>query len=1764
MNTDSLKPLPNGNDRHPEAERPLHDVSSALESAASQVAPNLDPTLKAQQREMLISRAQAAMHPSTPMATPTPVIVPPAPKKEEPKAKQSRPWFAMLGGLATVAAAVVLAVFVAPRFLNQSGNTLAPAASSLLGRLAIPEAHAGDAFQVYAEKYDTAGTSLDSSFIVKSNVDVSAETLKQSLQIVPPVATEIQKTDANTFRVTPAKALDSGAVYRVAIATDIQHDDGSIQARDFSWAFQTKNEFRVYSSVPGDGSSSVPVNTGLEFNLSNEGFAAPSADKFTITPVVDGKFEVKGRTLIFIPSKPLQPGTSYQATLKAGFGLTGSDAVLPQDYKIRFETGVPSPTTEQPVTVEVNDFQEYQPNKPIEIEVPNWDDRLTGKNIEVTGYALSVEQATSLLKEHFSQASWKQFARSQFNDFKKLNLTNAAFSVKTTLVKKDTGDSYSKLYTLNLPAQSNNGAFAVRFMPEGGKETWAFIQVTNVGNTLLADKQTLLLWALNVDTKKPMSGVPVTIDGKPFNTDDMGLARLPTPAFLSATNTDPNDHLELSIITIGSGANTTFTFVREQAMYRPFMWGDGGGFNINDTWVYSYLDRALYHPSDELNFFVFAQDRTNKQSVGQVTASVRRQEWWFDYGFGDANRKVYQSMDVSLDGSGVGQGKFAWQNYAPGYYTLEIKRGNTLIATKSFEIREFVKPAYQISVDIQDKNVFSGSSVRGTVETSFFDGTPVPRVDLNIGSSGYEASSAGTQAKTNEQGTANFTVSSTSANCTGWYCGPQSLILQATPASGEEGDISGSDSTTIYPSQAIIRSYPKTSGLNASIDIRTFKVNLAKDIDKQDEIWANRRVTVTAQAVHWERVEDGFYYDYYLKQLQKRYRYEEKRDTPKVDALMTDASGKVTWNFAMQQDRYYDVTIASLDDQSRNTFQRFSMAPGWYDNVTYTYDPADPMNVQTGFGSPDENPKLDFVPSNSLGQFTLNEQVNVRFEIGSRPLNINSESPALFVVASRGIKNAAVVSGSDYIFPFNEGLVPNAEIRAIAYINGQFQTVRLSASMKTVDKELEVTAQTDKPSYKPGDEVTVNLQVKSKASGAPVANAKVGYSAVDKALLALTGDYKANPITDLYQYVGDGILYEGSSFQDRLALMSGGAEKGGGGGDAGRLGIRSNFKDVSAFGIVQTDGNGQASVRFKVPDNLTSWRMEMVGLTPTLKTGAGRVDVVVSKPVFVEAVVPPRLLQTDKPVIKLRAYGQGLTAQTPVTFVLESPTLGINQRVEGKAEQVTYLGIDKLALGTHQLTARVEAQAGNDGVVRPITVVDSRFTKQAYEDQDLTPGLSLKSLGTAETDLLFTNKGRASLLSELWNLNWYPTARVDGAVAHRIATDLLKSNFDVEPGDETQEPLNAFQGPSGGITLMTYSSPDTALTSEMAATAPQYFDREGMRGYLLNVLSRKDLNREEQIQALSGLVAVGDPSLLRLKGFLAQKDLNLTEKIAIMRGLVAGGDLEAARGMLDSVLTGAVETDGRMVIKTKGQDDLSATADAAALAAAVADARANKLMATVSNTWDSDAFPLLARTRYVQTVLPRLPKHDITIKYTLDGSQEQTMLMKADEVSKSLTLTAAEASNFRITSVDGPASVSYVRRTPGKPAAKSAFTISRNYTADHPLNELMDGDQVTVTLKPTWSANAKKGCYNVVDSLPGNLQPVLNRMGPMWSDSYYISSSENGHVSFVACTSDTQKDISYKARIVTRGTYTAEAPLMQNMETPSVATVGVDQAFSTK
>ncbi len=174
-------------------------------------------------------------------------------------------------------------------------------------------------------------------------------------------------------------------------------------------------------------------------------------------------------------------------------------------------------------------------------------------------------------------------------------------------------------------------------------------------------------------------------------------------------------------------------------------------------------------------------------------------------------------------------------------------------------------------------------------------------------------------------------------------------------------------------------------------------------------------------------------------------------------------------------------------------------------------------------------------------------------------------------------------------------------------------------------KHLKVKVLPARAEYRPGDEVVVDLDVRD--AGGKGAPAELTVFAADEGVLSLIGYKTPDPMSIFYAERGLSVR----TADNRLQLISQkifgekGTNPGGGGAGEGAPGdgARRNFVTTPYFNpSVLTDQGGRAQIRFKLPDNLTTFRIMAVAASREAEFGSAQSSVKVNKPLLLLPTLP--------------------------------------------------------------------------------------------------------------------------------------------------------------------------------------------------------------------------------------------------------------------------------------------------------------------------------------------------------------------------------------------------------------------------------------------------------------------------------------------------------------------------------------------------------------
>jgi len=1589
---------------------------------------------------------------------------------------------------------------------------------------------------------DDTGVAADATFTLTSLAGDSATALAERLEVTPPTALTVARLSDTIATVKPAKPLEAGGTYRFALRSP----DGATAG---SWLFRVTGPVHATSTIPGDATTGVPVRTGIEVTFNQDG-VADMRDHFTISPAVTGKFERHRRTQVFVPDE-LKAATIYTVTVRAGLARTGTDLALPADIRFSFETGGPgtskdrigfgrevieaSPTELPVVAMRIvrGDLAQGAPKVPTEAEVRIY--RIA-----------SLDSATRTLSTFLAAPRWSRYA----DPLMPTDGLPVAASFTATLepLRDD-------LLLIRFPATLDPGRYVVEVEATG--KAHAFLQITPVSAWVSILKDKTVVWVNDVTTGRPLRDATLAVGESPVfgrsNAEGLAIADTPIGLVPPAAAGGAAGARPWPILKVTSAAGDTvlvpFDVVGDGVAYRG-EWSENTTAADDTYWAMLFTDRDLYRSDDRIEVWGYLRGRDD----ARVPASVELR--LVSPAVGDSPQQPSIVSAAATPGpSGAFTAALPMAGVPIGSYQVQALVDGRVVVARWVTVSIIRKPPYQLALSTDRRAILASETIKVTAGATFFDGTPVPSLGLGLALGGPNETSVPV--------TTDATGLATHSHIGRTYGrgDAETVGVDANPTGPEAAEIYANAFVLVFPSAYDLKATGvvrdgrlRVTGSLTAVDLATAERQLKDgtwDGDAAGAPVAGETIQVAVTELIPVRRLVGNDYDFVEKIVRPRYEFNITRKPLRTLTARSVANGGITIDIAVPDPTHeYEVVLSVEDDagrQQQRTINAGQPVEQWWSQLGVIFKTADgqPVDAATyGIGDPIVWQMIDEGSELPSGE-------NDRY---------------LYLVAQRGLISAVVTDTSTFRRPFEAADAPGVFVMGVRFTGTTYAPKAASwANFDPAERKINVALSAARERYRPGEEVAFSVRT-TRPDGTPV-SASVVIQAVDEKIYAIGGASVPRPLDDLYQRVDSGVLRLTATHQ--VPTMSG--REGEGGDVAGPGGGRTDFKDTLLFRELTTDASGRADLTVKLSDDLTSWHVTASAVTAGLDGGVGELLVPVGLPFFVEATIADTYLVSDRPVIRLRAYGDALRAGDPVEFTVQSPALGLAPTtVSGKAFEAVGLELPALSLGSRSVdmtataTTRKDAagKALSDRLIRSFQVVTSRLTAARTGYALLRDGLPAVEAAPGLATYTFTDAGRGRYLPILLQLTEPGGARLDRSLAQALARQRLIVDFGRDPESLPPLEFDPFRYPMGiagdedpgatfpGIALLPYGGVDPWLAARVGVLAPDTFDPSRLRDVLTSIRDHPATQRDLAIANLAALAAMGEPVLADLQEARDLADLTAMESIYLALGFEALGDDTSALEIERDLLSRDGEKLGPWVRLRMGgslADSVEATALLSVVAAGLGDPVAAGLADYVLSNPGTESTQALELAAYAARGILRTRPGAVSFAYTVDGIRTLVALEPGE--ASTLSLTADQRTSLSTEVIAGQVAVAVESRVvvePGTLRAHPALTLERAA----PPSPVPADDFVVVELTATFAAGAlENGCYDVTELVPSGLAPLEIGRGESNERGVIGPSSVVGQeVTFCASndprTGHTAR-MSYTARVVNEGTFTWEPAVMQ-------------------
>jgi len=1415
------------------------------------------------------------------------------------------------------------------------------------------------------EKVPVEPIDLQPKLQFTSNLELDLDSVQKHLQLIPEGKTQgvgfkvelakeetpenldpLEKFDPSSrnwvYNLTPGQNLKKATSYRLKFSRGLLPANGNLPSeKEFVSKLATYSPLKFVGIKPyGEPDSGgtygrfIKGSPQLEFN--NILLADSVKDNIKINPVpknIDSVLQISQEDrIVTINPYTLEPATTYtiniERNLKDKFGQT-----LGKPITIKYDTGDIAGNISVP-----SDLNIFPTDKDLQINIDTI-------NLPESKYqaAYRIVKPTDLVYTNSANdllpqpSKWQYFKiRSQQNQSLNINvplkekLGNSqgmlAYGVqaRTHKYEEDGKQLWKEPITYGIVQLTNLGVFS-QWFPQSG-----LIRVHHLSDGSLVKAANIEVYQSKLSEKSRPQPLPC-LTGK---TDEKGVLIIDNNQLKQCY---PQSDSSLPQLLVIASENQDWAFTRTEEYSGAYDYGIDAGWETNkpESRGVIFSDRKLYQPGEKAAFTAFAdylekgKIQEDKNSVYQLIL-VNPNGQNTDLGTKKTNEFSTFSLELPIS-----------KNQPLGFYNIQAKGKNGKEISGEFRVAEFKPPNFKVDLQLNKKFAVIDDKIDVQVGSNYLFGSPVEggeakyfvtRQQSNFIPKGWEEFSFGRQ----------------------WFWPEESPnVSNDVLQTNTKLDTNGKSSQTLTVTKDL--PYPMTYRVDIEIsDISNLSV-------------ANSQ---TFTALPSNRIIG----------LKSNFVADAGKDFP-VEFIVTDPTGKILENqrvnLELQQMKYSSVTkivegsktpqnqveyktVGKTDIISRNIPQTVNLKPtesGSYRiraNFSDSKDDITATDLQiwvTGenqvFWGGEEKDKLEV---------KLNKK---EFKIGETATTLIQspypEGELYFAVIKDKPLYQQVIKikgGAPQIqFTVTPEMLPNAAVEAVLVRQGkplnQVGLERLENLAKIgftafkvdlADKYLKVQINPVEKSLEPGKEANVELELKDHQGNATKGQFTV--MVVNEAVLQLTGYRPPNLVDTVYAEQPISTRFSDNRRDVKLVPLLTSLPKGWGygGGLSNALAntrIREDFQALAYYnGSVISDENGKAKITFKLPDNLTTWRIMVVATDGNLRFGNGDATFITTKPLITNAILPQfartgdrifaglSVTNTTTNTGNLNINGElsgslNFAENNPKTTTLQPKAESLTQAYrfpiiagnvgEGKVKFTTELNnnVDAFTVPLEIKPLEITEQVVETGVSERQVKITLNIAKNTFREvggldiqlaSTLIPAIKAPAKQVLENnDLPFAETAASQLLiaANLQNLTqkyhqtfaeFNPQAQAKIAIEELQKLQIADGGFAAFPGQEKSDPwVSSYAGES--LVIANQSFPgvvDSKIISSLKTYLQNVLANPGQFDFCKQKLCKSQL----QLNSLIALAQLGDKRNSFLSDIYQKRnDFDLVTQIKLARYL---------------------------------------------------------------------------------------------------------------------------------------------------------------------------------------------------------------------------------------------------------------------------------------
>jgi uncharacterized protein YfaS (alpha-2-macroglobulin family) len=919
--------------------------------------------------------------------------------------------------------------------------------------------------------------------------------------------------------------------------------------------------------------------------------------------------------------------------------------------------------------------------------------------------------------------------------------------------------------TVKVPIEEE-GAYVVT-ASAGGKVSAALVVVSRLALVVKTDHDSLAVYAAERKSGEPLEGVEI----------------ITVPEVVEDLATDAEGLAVKDGIVLPEGESSFLVIGRRDKMVT--VCESYFGYYAAERYVgYSYTDRPVYRPTQTVRLKGIL-----RHYVGGEYENLPGEEVKVEIA-GPSGEAVFKA-ELTTSDFGSFASEFTLGEEPPlGTYRINTRFGDQLF-TSTFEVEEYRKPEYEVTVATHRDYYLAGDVLVFDVTGQYYFGEPVARAEVDYsvyrrpkytygwrayryswyydyddyyGYYGWEYV-GGDEGRLDDDG--HFRGTAALPAELGY---DYEYRVEATLTDASRREVVGEVTVPVWRAGLALNAYfDKYFYEPGDTTVITFQTR-----DPLGRPYA-ADVLFEITTHRWE--ESG---------VTKRGRWEEHAVAS--DEISVGASGEARYRFVPDDNGYYTLHARAFDDAGREVDFQTSF---------YVADESYYQSYYSGAGVTLTLDKESYRP----GEVAL---ALVQTDKPGQGVLLTLEGDEMYraeVVRPEG--NTALVE-----IPVEGRYAPNVYVGAAAVGDDSWTTAQAELVVPPEDRFLTVEIAPNKEIYRPREAASFTVRTVD-SRGAPVA-AEVSLGVADESVYAVRpestpdirkffydrrGNYvSTNASFQFYSYgwgygegEAGGVMMDEMALGEEPAMANKKAAKDRGGEDGtGYVEpvIRAYFPDTAFWGPqLVTDANGEATVNFDLPDSLTTWRATARAITTDTRVGAATEKVIARKDLLVRLETPRVLTQWDDVAITTLVHNYLPSAQSvkielqvgPEIDLKGSPVRRVTIPAGGEARLDWPCFVDGVGETTFLVKALTRVESDAMQLKIPIlphgleyNVASARVATATFEETVTVPAEAVAGASVVELSLAPSLAG--TMLEALEYLAGYPYGCVEQTMSRFLPT----------------------------------------------------------------------------------------------------------------------------------------------------------------------------------------------------------------------------------------------------------------------------------------------------------------------------------------------------------------------------------------------------------